>query len=185
MTEADSDQDRTLVRDCLAGDLSAFELLVDKYQRPVFNAALRIVGNCEDAQDISQTVFAKAFEKLQSFNPKYKFFSWVYRMTINESLNWIKSQKPQSEIPHNLASNSRPPDEKYNREETDRLVENTVGELPLDYRLVIIFRHFADLPYRDMSYVLDIPEKTVKSRLFSARRLLGQMLRKRGMAGYD
>ncbi|MBU8932670.1 MAG: sigma-70 family RNA polymerase sigma factor [candidate division Zixibacteria bacterium] len=185
MTEADNDHDRTLVQDCLAGDLKAFEVLVDKYQKPVFNAALRIVGNGDDAQDVSQMVFTKAFEKLQSYDPKYKFFSWVYRMTINESLNWIKCRKPQSEIPENLASTARTPEEQYRRKEIDQVVEDAVGELPLDYRMVVVFRHFVDLTYRDLSFVLGIPEKTVKSRLFSARRLLGQVLRKRGMVGYD
>jgi len=185
IAETDDSRDRDQVAACLNGNLNAFATLVDRYQKPVFNAALRIVGNAEDACDVSQTVFTKAFEKLPSYDPKYRFFSWVYRMTINESINWLKNRKPHSDIPATMATDDPPPDEQYRRRQVNDMIDDAVGKLPLDYRLVIIFRHFVDLTYRELSYVLDIPEKTVKSRLFSARRLLGEMLRKQGIVGYD
>ena len=73
----DKDRDAALVADCLAGDRDAMSSLVSHYQKPVFNAAYRILGNSQDAADVAQTVFLKAFENLGKFDPRYKFFSWI------------------------------------------------------------------------------------------------------------
>jgi len=82
--------DAELIVRCLNGSREAFGVLVDRYQRIVFNLALRMVRSYDDAEEIAQTVFVKAFEKIASFNPEHRFFSWIYRMTINESINHLK-----------------------------------------------------------------------------------------------
>ena len=83
-------RDHALVERCKRGDRRALEELVGIYERPLYNAAYRILGNPDDAADTTQAVFLKAFENLQSYDPKYKFFSWIYRIAINESINQVK-----------------------------------------------------------------------------------------------
>ena len=178
-------EDAGLVKACLGGDTKAFGKLIDKYQKPLFNAALRVVNDYDDARDITQTVFMSAYENLENFDPGHKFFSWIYRMVINEAINVMNRKKSQVKLSPDMAADCRTPeDERIEKELCDN-VEEAVSRLPLDYRLVIIFRHWADLPYRDIGYVLSIPEKTVKSRLYSARRMLCEIMTKNGLVAYE
>lgn len=174
-------EDKTLIKRCLIGDSRAFERLIQKYQKPIFNAAIRIVGDYEDARDITQAVFVKAYEKLDAYDSRYKFFSWIYRMTVNEAINLTARRKEQTRIDPDSVSDTDTPEVIFERNVLSGEVDEAVGELPLEYRLVIIFRHWVDLPYRDIGYILDIPENTVKSRLYSARRLLAEIMIKRGL----
>ena len=82
--------DAARVRECLAGNPQAFAALVEQYEKPVYNVALRMLRNAEDARDIAQSVFMKAYQNLSSYDPQYKFYSWIYRMAINESLNILR-----------------------------------------------------------------------------------------------
>ncbi len=175
--------DRSLVKACLDGDPEAFELLVDRHGRVLYNTALRMVGDPEDARDITQTAFVKAWEKLDTYDPRFKFFSWIYRITLNESLNWIKRRRPQEEPSPNLPARGPAPDDGVHADQTSALIQAALNCLSADYRAVIVLRHFQDLSYSDMSVLLDIPEKTVKSRLFTARRQLCDLLRKEGLTG--
>src|SRR5262249_12994173 len=81
--------DNALVQGCLGGDEHAFEILVVRYQGPIYNAVLRMVRDRDDASDLTQNAFLKAYQQLARFDPQYKFFSWLYRIAINESLNFV------------------------------------------------------------------------------------------------
>ena len=175
------DIDNELIEQCQRGDTGAFGTLVEKYQRPLFNVIVRMVNDYEDARDIAQTVFVKAFEKLDSFDRNYRFFSWLYRIMINETINFLNQCKPRSELHHEILSGEKLPDEQYQENELSERVQNAVMALQVDYRIVILLRHFEDLSYMEMGQVLDIPEKTVKSRLFTARRQLSEILTKQGV----
>src|SRR3990170_4135123 len=87
-------QDRALVRQYLDGDGQAAGSLVERYERRLFNVALRMLGNVQDAEDVTQTTFCNAFLSMQSYDPQYRFFSWIYRMAVNESLNQLKRRRP-------------------------------------------------------------------------------------------
>ena len=178
MTE---DQDKILVKESLEGDPKAFEKLIDKYQKKLFNLALRMVGDYDDAKEITQIVFVKTYERLNSFDSRYKFFSWIYRIFVNESINFLKQKRQHMALNQDMVSAGNTPEESFNDKELTRLVDEAIGELSIDYRMVIVFRHFADLSYKELSYVLGIPEKTIKSRLFTGRRLLGEILTNRGV----
>ena len=91
--DANDDLDRALVHRYLDGERAAGEELVNRFHRSVYNVALRMLGNVQDAEDVSQTVFGNAFSALDSYDPKYRFFSWIYRMTVNESLNTLKRRR--------------------------------------------------------------------------------------------
>lgn len=179
------EHDKRIVRQCLAGDTELFGTLVERYQTPLFNAALKIVQNYDDADEVTQAVFVKAFEKLHTYDPKFKFFSWIYRMVVNESLNFVSRKKNFDELSPDFVSEARTPLESFQEAELSDFLQDAIMKLQLDYRVVIVLRHFGDLSYKDMSYVLELPEKTVKSRLFTARNMLRDILITRGISIHD
>lgn len=177
--------DSELVQRCLDGNRNAFAVLIERYEKPVYNVALRMLKNGQDAEDVAQTVFLKAFEKLSSFNPDYKFFSWLYRMTVNESINWSKKRRPSEELPvHMVDAGGGPAEELARRELSDQVGEALLMLSPED-RAIIVLKHFQGFPYRDIAYILDTTEKTVKSRLYTARQRLKDALLIQGLFGHD
>ena len=174
------DEDAVIQR-VLAGDSRAFGELVATYERTLFNVALRMVNDREDARDLTQTTFIKAYRKLDTFDREHRFFSWIYRILINESLNHLSRRRQHEELDDQMASTSRSPEDEVGGSEAGELVKDGLMELSTEYREAIILRHFLDLSHREMSGLLNIPEKTVKSRLYTARQQLGDVLRRRGV----
>jgi RNA polymerase sigma-70 factor (ECF subfamily) len=171
---ADEDDSERIVT-CLSGDTSAFEPLVAKYQRVLFNVALRMVDDYEEARDITQSAFVKAFENLASYDSRHKFFSWIYRIAVNESLNVLKRRRPHAPLDPQLAARGGPLDALAASELALR-VRTALMDLPVEQREVLVLRHFAELSYSEMAEALQIEEKTVKSRLFEGRRRLADLL---------
>jgi RNA polymerase sigma-70 factor (ECF subfamily) len=182
MSSLKAHTDAELVRECLAGNQRAFETLVRKYEKPIYNVALRILRDPDDAMDIVQTVFVKAYEKLESFDEKREFFSWIYRIAINESINASKKTRRQDEYQSGVTAALPPSQEdQRNAEILSGEIERAIEVLTLDYRMVIVLRHYHDFSYGEIAEILDIPEKTVKSRLFTARQQLKEILTARGV----
>jgi len=173
-------EDATLVRQCIEGDKKAFEALVEKYQKPMFNVAVRIINDYEDAADVTQAAFIKAYENLRQFDHRYKFYSWLYRITVNGSLNFINTKKRFEGLGDDVVSPDKSADELFSEEDTARNVRQALMKLSPDYRSVVVLSHFRDLSYKEIGDVLGIPEKRVKSRLFTARQLLKDLLLKEG-----
>lgn len=169
-------RDQALIERCQRGDRRALEELLETYQRPVYNAAFRMLGNPEDASDVTQAVFLKVFEHLDRYDPEYKFFSWIYRIAINESINQFKRAKRETELDETEPSGARGPVEEAELDADSRRVQEALMTLQEDYRMVVVLRHFSELSYREISEVLHIPEITVKSRLYTARQLLKDRL---------
>ena len=171
-------QDRALVGRYLNGHSDAASALVDRYQQRLFNVALRMLGNMQDAEDVTQTVFQNAFLKLDTYDPKYRFFSWIYRMTVNESLNALKRRKPVVTLEDELPIPAHGMDAAADRRtEAENRVETALKALKPDDRAVVVLRHFASFSYQEIAEVLEIPVQTVKSRLFTARERLRLNLR--------
>jgi len=168
---AADEQDRALVKRCLENDRDAAGALVDRYQQRLFNVALRMLNNVQDAEDVTQTVFLNAFRKLRTYDPKYRFFSWVYRMTVNESLNVLKRRKPAVTLEDELEilAPGAAPDRAA---ETEDRVGRALMNLKPDDRAVVVLKHFVSFSYQEIADVLEIPVRTVKSRLFTARERL-------------
>jgi RNA polymerase sigma-70 factor, ECF subfamily len=167
-TPAAADEwDRALVQRYLDGDQYAASDLVDRYQRRLFNVALRMLGNAQDAEDVTQTVFGNAFHSLESYDPTYRFFSWIYRMTVNESLNAIKRRKQMVTLEDHLAipASGIAADDAV---EVEEHVGKALMQLKPDDRAVVVMRHFSHLSHAEIGEVLGISAQTVKSRLFTA-----------------
>ncbi len=178
MKDADDVQ---AVRRCLGGDVRAFELLVEKYQGVVFNIALRMARDTEDAEDISQTAFLKAYEKLGTYRETFRFYSWLYRIAVNEALNFLDRQKRFTRLDERIEDSGQALDVAGETRERDERIQEALMELKPDHRVVLILRHFEDFSYDEIGAILDIPMKRVKSRLFTARQVLREILVKKGI----
>ena len=176
---SDEDDDRLLVERHLNGDREAFTTPVVRYQRAVYNAAFWILRKHEDANDISQTVFLKVAERAADYDPRYKFFSWIYRIAVNESLNLQRRHRHEEELDDDadVAGDERTgPERQASAGELSRDLRRAMMSLPTNDRVVLTLRHFSECSYEDMALILEIDEKTVKSRLFEARRRLRGLL---------
>lgn len=144
----------------------------------LFSVAYRMLGNQEDARDATQSAFIRAYEGLGSYDPKRRFFSWIYRIVVNECLNLRRARRQGEPLDERIqAQGSRGPLETVQDLERSASIDAALLRLSEDHRLVIVLRHFADLSYDEMSEALGVPEKTVKSRLFEARQRLAGLLR--------
>lgn len=168
-------EDHALVTRCLAGDTAAFEPIVERYQRVLFTVALRMLGDSEQAADATQNAFVSAYSKLATFDPERRFFSWIYRVLVNECLNDRRGRREYEPLSPELATSGTPAD-LLEASERRRSVQAAVLALPTEYREVVILRHFTGLSYDEIADALGLPAKTVKSRLHTARQRLGQML---------
>lgn len=160
----------------LAGEAEAFDHLVLRYQNVLYNVALRVTGNPDDARDITQSAFLKAWQHLEGFDPARRFFSWLYRIALNLSITARSRRMETTEIPESLQSTGPSPTDRVENVEKRQNIERAIDELPEHYREVVLLRHMGELSYREIADSLDLPEKTVKSRLFTARRLLADKL---------
>jgi RNA polymerase sigma-70 factor (ECF subfamily) len=168
-------EDSVLIERCRQGDPDAFEPIVERYQRLLFTVALRMLGNHDEANDAAQNAFVKAYEKLDTFDASRRFFSWIYRILLNECLNVRRDRHPHEQLTPELATVDSPVEQLENAERRRR-VQAAVRDLPHEQREVIVLRHFTELSYDEIAEVLGIPAKTVKSRLHTARQHLGQIL---------
>jgi RNA polymerase sigma-70 factor, ECF subfamily len=162
-------EDSVLIERCRQGDPDAFEPIVERYQRLLFTVALRMLGNHDE------NAFVKAYEKLDTFDASRRFFSWIYRILLNECLNVRRDRHPHEQLTPELATVDSPVEQLENAERRRR-VQAAVRDLPHEQREVIVLRHFTELSYDEIAEVLGIPAKTVKSRLHTARQHLGQIL---------
>jgi len=173
------ESDSALVRRVLRGDKSRFAVLVERYQGVLFNVALRTVGDFDEAQDVTQSAFVKAYRNLHKFDPERRFFSWIYRIALNESIDARNARRPHHPVPEDLAASTPNALELITRDERRQELNTAISGLPEHYRRVVELRHRSELTYREIAEALAIPEKTVKSRLFTARRRLAEILGQR------
>ncbi len=178
MSRAD---DRRLVEATLAGDRTAFDQLVGRYQIKIYNLALRITGNRDDALDVSQAAFLKAYDNLGRFDPAYRFFSWLYRIAMNEALDLVARRRRFTDLDPELVNPAAGPEAECWSHEAGRRLQEALLELGEAYRAVVVLRHFHGLSYREIGEIVGVPAKTVKSRLFTARRELRERLSSRGV----
>jgi len=179
--------DDDLIASCLAGDWAAFDVLVARYQRIVYQLSYRMVGHVEDAKDIVQEAFLRAYRSLDNFRRGVPFSSWILKITSNLCIDHLRQRhrRPLSleagmeqglELPDTQPS----PEESYLLEERHRAVQQAMMELPERYRLPLILRHFHGLSVEEVARTLGQPVGTVKSNLFRAREQLKRSLAAQG-----
>jgi RNA polymerase sigma-70 factor (ECF subfamily) len=176
----DNENDQALLERYRNGDRAAFTELVVRYQRPLYNAAFWVLRSVEDANDITQIVFLKVAEQLDDYDPQYKFFSWIYRIAVNESLNLLRRNKREEALDDDVdlpGSERSNPESQFGEAEVSRRIRSAVMNLPTNDRIVLSLRHFSECSYQEIGQILDLDEKTVKSRLYEARHRLRDLLK--------
>lgn len=174
------DRELALVRDCQRGDREAMETLVRSFDRPVYRATFRMLGNRDDAADVTQTVFLKVFENIHRFDASFRLFSWVYRIAVNEAIDQLDRRRRDGPMPETEQAADDDSQDHAAAAQVSREVQGALMELQEDYRAVIVLRYFTECSYREIGEILQLPEKTVKSRLFTARQQLKCRLEQRG-----
>jgi len=175
----ESDDDNELLQRFRKGDREAFAALVIRYQKPIYNAAYWVLRKSEDASDVTQTVFLKVVERLDDYDPQYKFFSWIYRIAVNESLNLLRRNGHDDELDDDAdfeGPAGESPESQLGQLERSRRLQGALMHLSTNDRVVLTLRHFSECSYQEIAQVLEIDQKTVKSRLFDARQRLRAQL---------
>lgn len=181
--------DDVLVNQAKDGNMESFEMLVEKYQKNVYNIAFRFVGNKEDAYDLAQEAFIKAYKGLKNFRQDATFKTWMYHITSNVCRDFLKKTKKVKELSLNeplttddgdmekqLADGSKGPEELYESYELSKFVQTMIDSLPDDYKEIIILREIQQLSYEEIAEVLQCSLGTVKSRLNRARKALREKI---------
>ena len=173
------DPDDVLVRRCRDGDRTAFVALVRRYRGPIYNCAYRVLGREEDASDVTQGVFLKVIQRLDQYDPNYKFFSWIYRMALNDALNMLRDrgrEAPMEEGMEGSADERSNPEAQVSDKQEAHRIQQALMKMKVSDRAVLTLRHFSDCSYEEIAEIMELEVKTVKSRLFEARQRLRQLL---------
>ena len=184
--------EKALVQRAIGGDSAAFGTLVERYQQQVFNLALRMVGSRADAEDLAQEAFIRAWRALPSFHQSAQFSTWLYRLTSNICIDFLRSRgrKPTVSLTVegddeeseelDVADERYDPEENFQRAELQRAVQRGLNTLPEEFRTILILRELEGLSYAEIGEMLHLEEGTVKSRLFRARSRLCEFLKQDG-----
>ncbi len=184
------EEESSLVQRAKDGDTSAFEQLVIEHQKLVYNVSLKLTGNPEDALDVSQDTFIKAYRNLSSFRGDSRLSAWLYRLCYNAAMDFIgKNRNPSvismtaddgSDTQFDIPDPSPSPEEQAERAFTVEAVRSAILKLPENQRQIIMMREFSGLSYGEIASELGVEEGTVKSRLSRARLALAEILKKGG-----
>ena len=178
------EQETQIVRRVLEGDVNAFEDLVTEHEKGVYAIAQRMTGNAEDAADMTQETFIKAYNSLSSFRGDSKFSVWLYRIATNVCLDFLRSRsrKPTvslsvedddgEETQMDIADESQSPEQLLERGLTRDAVRRGLAQLPEDARQILLLREIQGLSYEEIGETLGLEPGTVKSRIFRARKKL-------------
>lgn len=189
LKEAREHPDGVLVEECRKGDPSAFDELVRRYKDRIYNVAYRFLGNHEDAQDVAQEVFVRAYQGIQGFKGTAKVYTWLYSIAGNLARNKIRDahrkgrdkgislEAMESNGPNRISGSGRTPEEEARQHETDDIMQQCIEELPEHYRMAFVLRTFDELSYEEIADAMGCPAGTVKSRLNQARNLLHRRLK--------
>jgi RNA polymerase sigma-70 factor (ECF subfamily) len=190
MEETSTDVD--LIKKCQEGSLEAFDELVLKYQKKVFNVAYRLLDNYDEANDIAQEVFVRVFRAIKGFRFKAQIFTWLYRITVNLSKNRLRVlagerkrntslddpiSTEEGEMKRQVADDSPLPQDQLINKEKGELIAKALASLEDEFRTVVVLRDIEGLGYKEIACILKINIGTVKSRLHRARMLLREKLK--------
>ena len=175
--------DLQLVSASKNGDQDAFSLLVQRYQRRVFNLVFRMLQNYEEANEVTQEAFLAAWQGLPSFRGEARFSTWLYRIAYNCALKQLETRKRDKALHTALQAEQAlefegddPKSALLEALDNQKMIQEQLSQLPPKYRIVLILRHLQDMTYEEIAEVLTMPVGTIKTHLFRARNLLKERL---------
>ena len=181
-------EDDDFVLNAMKGDQKAYKMLMDKYQKPLYFHVLKMVKDPEQVEDLVQEAFMKAFNNIQSYNTNYAFSTWLYRITTNHTIDYLRKRKLKTTSIHNPIrtkdgeieieiSSDNESDRLIIRKERKAIIHEAIRNLPEKYRQVIEMRHLDEMSYDEIAEELDLPLGTVKAHIFRAREMLYKALK--------
>ncbi len=195
MEPRDQLPDEELMLRCRDDDLASFEILLNRYKRPLLNYIYRFIGDRQTAEDIFQETFLKIFKNRATYEHKAKFSTFAYTIATNLSINELKKRKLRKHLPLReemdgseeemgieLSDNGEGPEEIYQRSQREILVKEALQKLPEKQRTVLILSYYEGMPYEEIAKVMKCSIGTVKSRVHRAKKQLYEYLKKAGMA---
>lgn len=185
-----SREDRELVAAAKRGEARAFDTLLKKYHKSVYYMLLKMVKNSDDAEDLTQEAFAKAFNSIEKFDSKFAFSTWLFRIATNNCIDFIRKKRVQtvsldapvegddgSSMHFDVRDDDLDPNEAMLKKQRSRYLLMAIDRLPEKYRTLVELRYFKEFSYDEVAKELQIPLGTVKAQLFRARELLNQELK--------
>lgn len=182
-------QDEEYVKAALKGDQKAYQKLTEKYRVPLQYHVTKMVKETEQVEDLVQEAFIKAFKNLDSYNNSYAFSTWLYRITTNHTIDYLRKKKlkttsidkpiktREGEMSFELPDEQAETDRTIIRRQRKKIITNAIENLPEKYRQVIQMRHIEELSYQEIADQLDLPLGTVKAHIFRAREMLYKALK--------
>ena len=182
------DDESALVDLAQSGNLEAFESLVNRYERKIFRLAQNITQNKEDAEDVMQEAFVKAYQHLPDFQRNSRFYTWLVRIAVNQALMKLRKRRPNvvsldqeletqdDSVPRDVKDWGPSPEQRFEQTELRGILDQAIGELDPNYRIVFQLRDIEELSTEETADALDISVPAVKSRLLRARLRLRQRL---------
>ncbi len=189
----EKDDDADVVRRCKGGDREAFDILVEKYYKKIYNLAYRFVGDSEEANDLAQEIFTAAYQNMKRFRGDAKFSTWLFQIAANRGKNRFKYLKRRGHFANRAqrdgdeekdALQREIPDESTNPEtlfaskQIRKIVQDAINDLEPDHKEIVILRDIEGFSYDEIAQILDLPEGTTKSRLHRARMVVKEKLKK-------
>lgn len=184
-------EDDRLVAKAVKGDQDAFRSLLNKYQKPLYYHVVKMVKDHEQVEDLIQEAFVKAFDNLKSYNTNYAFSTWLYRITTNHTIDYLRKKKLKTMsidepvktgdgyMSFQIEDEDAATDRKIIRKQRQNIIHEAIAGLPEKYRAVIEMRHLEELSYDEIAEALDLPLGTVKAHIFRAREMLYKALKDR------
>ena len=177
--------DEVLVQQTISGDTTAFEQLVERYQKQIYSLAYRLTNDAEDALDLSQEVFLKLYQVLDKFDSNYKFFSWMYKIATNVCYTKLRKKNSEEAVSLDKVIDFTPlvppnedqqPESYSERRELERLVQQAIAELPDKYRIPLVLRYLEEMTYQQIAETLELPLTTIETRLYRGKSLMRKRL---------
>ena len=177
-----SEQEQLWILQARQGDQQAFARIVQAYQRPVFNLAYRMLGSAEAAEDAAQETFMRAYVRLDSYDPSFKFASWILSIASHHCIDCLRKSKgrevslEQVDGGRWIPDSSLTPEDRAMRTEQRHAVREQLERLPVQYRLVVVLRYWYDMSYNEIARITESTESAIKSRLHRARLMMAGLL---------
>lgn len=182
-------EDKKLIKAAREGDQKAFEALLKKYRNLVYHVMIKMVRNPQEAEDLCQEAFIKAFNALASFNEEFAFSTWLMKIATNNCIDFLRKKKLRTysidepiqykddQVQIELPDHDPTPEKQMLNEERSNLIDEAIQSLPPRYRHVIVLRHKEEKSYEDIAEILKLPLGTVKARIFRAREMLNKKIK--------
>ena len=186
-------KDEDIIRLILKGDSELYAEIIDRYSGKVYSTAYSYTHHQEEAKDLVQEILIKTYNSLNGFKADARFSTWLYRIAVNSCIDWSRKKKSKvlmtamsyedTNIFELISSDTEGPEELFLQQENMETVRTAVDDLPEIYKTVLILYYFEELQVQEICNILDIPRKTIETRLYRAKKILKAILRKELLGG--